>query len=157
MADLILKAIKIVIVLLVFAFATLQFFQVDRTNPPIVEAETLAAAVNVPENVQAIFDRSCNDCHSNNTVYPWYSKVQPSGWFVKDHIDDGRRHLNFSVFNTYEQKRKVKKLEEICEQVESKEMPLPSYLWLHRDAAMRDGEAKILCDWAEKEKNAISG
>ncbi len=157
MADLILKAIKIVIVLLVFAFATLQFFQVDRTNPPIVEAETLAAAVNVPENVQAIFDRSCNDCHSNNTVYPWYSKVQPSGWFVKDHIDDGRRHLNFSVFNTYENKRKVKKLEEICEQVESKEMPLPSYLWLHRDAAMRDGEAKILCDWVEKEKNAISG
>lgn len=76
---------------------------------------------------------------------------------MKDHIDDGRRHLNFSVFNTYEQKRKVKKLEEICEQVESKEMPLPSYLWLHRDAAMRDGEAKILCDWAEKEKNAISG
>ncbi len=157
MADLILKAIKIVVVLLVIAFATLQVFQVDRTNPPIIEAETLAAAVNVPENVQAIFDRSCNDCHSNNTVYPWYSKVQPSGWFVKDHIDDGRRHLNFSVFNTYEQKRKVKKLEEICEQVESKEMPLPSYLWLHRDAAMRDGEAKILCDWAEKEKNAISG
>lgn len=153
----ILKAIKIVVVLLVIAFATLQVFQVDRTNPPIIEAETLAAAVNVPENVQAIFDRSCNDCHSNNTVYPWYSKVQPSGWFVKDHIDDGRRHLNFSVFNTYEQKRKVKKLEEICEQVESKEMPLPSYLWLHRDAAMRDGEAKILCDWAEKEKNAISG
>jgi hypothetical protein len=157
LADLILKAIKIVVVLLVIAFATLQVFQVDRTNPPIIEAETLAAAVNVPENVQAIFDRSCNDCHSNNTVYPWYSKVQPSGWFVKDHIDDGRRHLNFSVFNTYEQKRKVKKLEEICEQVESKEMPLPSYLWLHRDAAMRDGEAKILCDWAEKEKNAISG
>lgn len=157
MADLILKAIKIVVVLLVIAFATLQVFQVDRTNPPIIEAETLAAAVNVPENVQAIFDRSCNDCHSNNTVYPWYSKVQPSGWFVKDHIDDGRRHLNFSVFNTYEQKRKVKKLEEICEQVESKEMPLPSYLWLHRDAAMRDGEAKILCDWVEKEKNAISG
>lgn len=157
MADLILKAIKIVVVLLVIAFATLQVFQVDRTNPPIIEAETLAAAVNVPENVQAIFDRSCNDCHSNNTVYPWYSKVQPSGWFVKDHIDDGRRHLNFSVFNTYENKRKVKKLEEICEQVESKEMPLPSYLWLHRDAAMRDGEAKILCDWAEKEKNAISG
>lgn len=153
----ILKAIKIVVVLLVIAFATLQVFQVDRTNPPIIEAETLAAAVNVPENVQAIFDRSCNDCHSNNTVYPWYSKVQPSGWFVKDHIDDGRRHLNFSVFNTYEQKRKVKKLEEICEQVESKEMPLPSYLWLHRDAAMRDGEAKILCDWVEKEKNAISG
>ncbi len=150
------KAITIIFVLFVIGFASLQFFPIDKTNPPVVASETLESAVSVPENVRVILDRSCNDCHTNKTVYPWYANVQPTGWFLKNHIDDGRRHLNFSVFNTYENKRKAKKLEEVCEQVESKEMPLPSYLWIHRDSVMREGDAKILCDWTEKEKGKFA-
>jgi hypothetical protein len=74
---------------------------------------------------------------------------------LKSHIDDGRRHLNFSVWNTYDAKKKAKRLEEICEEVEAKFMPLPSYLWIHGDAAVSESEAKALCDWAKAERAKI--
>jgi len=146
------KILKVVVIVLVAAFVVIQFFRIDKAVPPINRDETLEAAVNVPPDVSLILGRSCADCHSNTTVYPWYVNIQPVAWFMKDHIDDGRRHLNFSVFNTYAPKKKAKKLEEICEQVESAEMPLPSYLWIHRDAVLKDTEAKALCDWAKQEK-----
>ena len=149
------KVLKIVASILFVAFAVLQFFQIDKSNLPIVQAETLEATVAVPPDIALILGRSCNDCHSNSTIYPWYSTIQPAGWFLKGHIDDGRRHLNFSVFNTYEPKKKIKKLEEICEEVESKAMPLPSYLWIHWYAALKDGDAAALCDWANQERAKI--
>jgi hypothetical protein len=144
------KALKIVAIVLAVGFVVLQVFQIDKANPPIVEAETLEAAVNVPADISQIMGRSCNDCHSNKTVYPWYTSIQPNGWFMKDHIDEGRRELNFSVFKTYSQKKKIKKLEEICEQVSEGDMPLPSYLWIHGDASLSDSDRRALCDWANE-------
>lgn len=137
---------------MVAAFVVIQFFQIDKTNPAVVQAETIESSINVPNDVRPILDRSCGDCHSNKTVYPWYSNIQPSGWFLKNHIEDGRRQLNFSIFATYSLKKKAKKLEEVCEQIEQKEMPLPSYLWIHRSSALSLDEGKILCDWAKAEK-----
>lgn len=149
------KVIKILAFILAVAFVAAQFFRIDRTAPPVVQDETLEAAVSVPPDISLILGRSCNDCHTNSTVFPWYSNIQPAAWFLKNHIEDARRNLNFSVFNTYAPKKKAKKLEEICEQVESKEMPLPSYLWIHWDAALKDTEALALCDWAKQEKEKI--
>jgi hypothetical protein len=146
------KALKIIAIILVVGLIAAQFFRPDFTNPPVTEAETLESTTTVPENVEAILKRSCYDCHSNTTVYPWYSKIQPSASFLKDHIDDGRKELNFSVWNTYNTKRKRKKLEEVCEQLESKAMPLPSYLWIHWYAAVSAEDGKILCDWATAER-----
>jgi hypothetical protein len=147
------KVLKIIAIILFVGFIAIQFFRPDFTNPPVTEAETLESAPPpVPENVQAILKRSCYDCHSNTTVYPWYSKIQPSAWFLKDHIEDARKELNFSVWNTYNTKKKRKKLEEMCEQLEGKTMPLPSYLWIHWDAKVSDDEGKILCDWATAER-----
>jgi Haem-binding domain len=149
------KVLKIVAIVLFFAFVVIQFFRPDFTNPPVTQAETLEATTQVPENVQAILKRSCKDCHSNETTYPWYSKIQPSAWFLKSHIDDGRRELNFSKWSTYEARRKKRKLDEVCEQVNEKMMPLPSYLWVHWSAKLSDEEAKILCDWATAEKTRL--
>ena len=149
------KALKILVIIIVAGFVIIQFFRPDFTNPPVDQAETLEAAVAVPENVQAILSRSCKDCHSNETSYPWYSKIQPAARFLADHIRDGRRELNFSLFKTYEARRQRRKLSEICEQVQSKEMPLPSYLWIHRDAKMADADIKALCDWTETESAKI--
>lgn len=146
------KALKIIAIVLFVGFIVIQFIRPDFTNPPVIQAETLEATTQVPDNVQAILKRSCNDCHTNETIYPWYSKIQPSAWFLKGHIDDGRRHLNFSTWNTLELRRKRKKLEEVCEQVEGKMMPLPSYLWVHWSAKLSDEEGKILCDWAKAEQ-----
>lgn len=149
------KILKILAILIVAAFVVIQFFRIDKSAPPINPSETLEAAVNVPPDIALILGRSCNDCHSNTTIYPWYFNVQPVGWWLKSHMDDGKRHLNFSIFNTYTPKRKAKKLEEICEQVESREMPLPSYLWMHGDAVLQESEVKALCDWANQEKAKI--
>lgn len=143
------KALKIVLLILAIAFIAIQFFQIDKTNPEIVQAETIDAITSIPPDIKIILGKACNDCHTNNTRYPWYSYVQPNGWFLRSHVDDGRRHLNFSTFATYDQRKRDKKLEEICEQVESAEMPLPSYLWIHRDAVLTDTEKKTLCDWTK--------
>ena len=149
------KIIKVVLIVLVLGFVVIQFFRIDKTNPPVNAAETLEASVNVPPDIKLILGRSCNDCHTNLTTYPWYTNIQPSGWFLKDHVDDGRKELNFSVWSTYTPKRKAKKLEEICEQVTRGEMPLSSYLWIHWDSKLREGDAQALCDWAKAEQAKI--
>lgn len=149
------KALKIIAIVAVIALIVIQFFRPDRTTPPIVEADALQASMQVPPEVDAILTRSCSDCHTNKTVYPWYSNVAPVSWWLANHISEGRRKLNLSVWNTYDAKRKGEKLEEICEQVDSGEMPLPSYLWIHRYAVMQEGDSKILCDWAKSEKSKL--
>jgi hypothetical protein len=150
------RVLKIIVVVLFVGFIVIQFFRPDFTNPPVVAEQTLEANVQLPENVRMILSRSCADCHSNATVYPWYSKIQPAAWFLAEHIDQGRRELNFSEWGKLENSRKIRKLEEVCEQVESREMPLPSYLWIHRDARMSDEEIKILCDWTKIESAKIT-
>ena len=139
----------------VATFIVLQFFRIDKTNPAVVQAETLEASVAVPPDISLIIGKSCSDCHTNQTQYPWYSNVQPAAWMLKSHIDEGRQKLNFSIWKTYELKRRSRKFEQICEQVESKEMPLPSYLWIHRDAILSDSDGKALCDWAKQEKEKV--
>ena len=145
------KYIKIGVLVLVVLFIAAQFIRPDLTNPPIDAAQTLAAVDPPPGDIDLILSRSCNDCHTNHTQYPWYSKITPSNWFLANHIKDGRRHLNFSEWGTYSPKKRAKKYEEICEMVTSREMPLPSYLWLHGESAMSDADIKTVCDWTNAE------
>lgn len=145
------KWLKISVIVLFVGFLAIQFYRPARINPDTNPAEEIAG---VPENVDKILQKSCNDCHTNNTDWRWYSNIVPVSWKMVEHVEDGRKHLNFSVWNTYEAKKKEHKMEEICEQVETREMPLPSYLWVHWDLKLTDGEIKTLCDWtnAEREK-----
>lgn len=149
------KILKITALVLLVGFVVIQFIRPDFTNPPINAADKIENSMQIPENVKTILNRSCADCHSNETKYPWYSKIQPSAWFLKDHIDEGRREMNFSVWNTYEPRRKKRKLDEICEQIEIKEMPLPSYLWIHGEAKLSEEDIKTLCDWTKTESAKI--
>lgn len=150
------RVLKFVIIALVVAFVIGQFIRPDFTNPPVNPSETLVASTDVPADVQMILGRSCTDCHSNQTSYPWYSKITPANWFLADHINEGRREMNLSVWNTYTAKKKVRKLDELCEQVSGGEMPLPSYLWIHWDARLAEGDAARLCEWAKTESARIS-
>ena len=149
------RALQIFVLVLFLAFAAIQFVRPNFTNPPIVAGQTLTAIAQVPEDVEKILTRSCADCHSNATVYPWYSRIQPSAWFLSGHIGEGRQQLNFSEWGSYENRRKKRKLGEICEQVETGEMPLPSYLWIHRDAQMSAEEIRKICDWTQSEAAKI--
>jgi len=150
------KKLKIIVVVLFVVFLAAQFVRPDRTSPPVIEAETLNSSTQIPENVETILARSCSDCHTNTTTYPLYSNVTPFNFFLAQHIEDGRRHLNFSVWKTYETARKRRILGEICEQVKDGLMPLPSYLWIHRDAKLSEEDAKILCDWADAERAKLA-
>jgi Haem-binding domain len=149
------KILKIVAIVLVAAFVVGQLIRPNFSNPPIVPGETLEDSTSVPAEVQMIMSRSCNDCHSNKTLYPWYSQISPFNWFLAGHIDEGRDEMNVSTWNTYTAKKKIHKLEEICEMLQTKQMPLPSYLWIHRDAILSEEQSKTLCDWAAEEAQKI--
>lgn len=149
------KILKIAAIVGVVAFGGIQFVRPDFSNPPVVETENLLANADLAPDVRQVLVRSCADCHSNQTAYPWYSNITPFNWFLAGHIEEGRLELNISKWNTYTQDQKRHKLDEIYEQVEAKWMPLPSYLWIHRDAALSDSERTLLLDWAKAEGERI--
>lgn len=142
---------KVLIVILV-AFIIIQFFPIDKTNPAPTPGMDFIKIKNTPPEVASILNRSCYDCHSNETRYPWYSNIAPSSWILKNHIDEGRKELNFSTFAVYEPKTQAHKLQECIEMVEKKEMPLESYFIGHQDAKLTDAQRKILTDYFKREK-----
>lgn len=148
---------KILFYLLLSAFILIQFFPIDKTNPPVNRELDFLSLKNPPQEIAKMIRTSCYDCHSNETRYPWYSYLQPSGWFLQDHIKDGRRELNFSEFASSEKKRQIHKLEECAEQIENGEMPLQSFVLLHQDARLNAQQRKTLSQYfqnlAEKERN----
>jgi hypothetical protein len=124
-------------------FAVLQLIGVDRTNPPVI------SEVSAPHEVQSILRRACYDCHSNETRWPWYSRVAPASWFVAHHVEDARGDLNFSEWPEYDFELQEHAMEDIEEQISERKMPLRSYLILHPDARLTDAERKVLLDWAK--------
>lgn len=97
--------------------------------------------------IKKLLTVSCYDCHSNNTNYPWYSRFQPSGWFLQQHIDDGKSELNFSEFGAYSDRMKANKLRSMISQVEDNKMPLWSYTLMHQDARLSERERTILIEY----------
>ncbi len=134
------------------AFVVAQFFRPERSNPPIDANRTVQAHLQVPANVDALLQRACQDCHTHNTSWPWYSNISPVSWFVADHVNAGRRHLNFSDWAKYDAKRADHKLEEFIEMVGQRAMPLPSYLPLHSHARLSDDDVRVLVEWAKAER-----
>ncbi len=149
------KALKIIAIILFAGFVVLQFFRPERLNPPIVQAETIESNVEVSPEVGKIFERSCNDCHSNKTIFPWYSNVAPVSWQVVDHINEGRQKLNFSIWSSYDLKKQDGKLKQICNQVTDGEMPMYQYVWVHWNAKLTAEDVKTLCDWTGKQREIL--
>lgn len=146
------KVLKWSVVVLALVFLGAQAYRPDRTNPAVDERQTLRANTQLTPEVAAIFERSCKDCHSNETTWPWYSHVSPVSWFLKNHIEEGRRELSFSEWATYAKRKRERKLHEICEQVESGNMPLSSYLPLHPSARLSDDDKRRICEWTQLEE-----
>jgi hypothetical protein len=131
----------------VVVLAGIQFFGPARTNPATAPAQAVSAKMPVPENVHAVLKRSCWDCHSNETQWPWYSHVAPMSWAVVGDVNEGRDHLNFSNWR-YTSEEGADLLDKVCKQIKKGKMPLPSYTWIHRSAKLSDTEIKLLCTWA---------
>ena len=126
----------------------IQFFRPARNESPGPQANAIATKYTVPEPVGVIMKKACNDCHSNNTVYPWYANVQPVAWWLADHVNEGKGELNFDEFGTYSAKKAHHKLEEVIEMVKEDEMPLGSYTVIHQDAKLTEQEKMALTEWA---------
>ncbi|HEX8291674.1 MAG TPA: heme-binding domain-containing protein [Pyrinomonadaceae bacterium] len=146
------KVLKWSAVVFSLLFLGAQGFRPNRTNPAVDERRTLRANTRMTPEVEAILRRSCNDCHSSETAWPWYSHVAPASWFLKHHVDEGRRELSFSEWATYPKRKRERKLHEMCEQVESGEMPLKSYLPLHPGARLSEEDRRVLCEWTRLEE-----
>jgi hypothetical protein len=146
---------KIVLVLVVLLIV-IQFIRPTRNLSAAVSPNDISRHYTVPDTVAAILQRACNDCHSNNTRYPWYTNIQPVGWWMQHHVNEGKDELNFSEFGAYTTKRQNHKMEEVAEQIEKGEMPLDSYLWIHKDAKLTAQEKEILISWAKDLRNRIA-
>jgi len=120
-----------------------QFIPVTRVNPP-VEEEIVA-----PAEVQRVLERSCYDCHSFESRWPWYARVAPASWYVTRHVNEAREHMNFSTWNRYDAEKRADHIEEIGEEVGEGKMPLKSYLLLHRGARLSEEERATIRRWVE--------
>ena len=138
------KILWAVIIILV----AIQFIRPAKNQSDAIAANDITKHYTVPGDVQDILKRACNDCHSNNTVYPWYSNIQPVGWWLQHHVNEGKRELDFSEFAKYTPKRQHHKMEEVIDQVKEGHMPLDSYLWIHNEAKLSKEEKEKLLIWA---------
>lgn len=142
-------------ILLIVAFIIIQFIKPTKNAAPVIVANKIESKYFVPDEVKEILKVSCYDCHSNTTVYPWYSKVQPVAWYLNNHIMDGKKNLNFDEFSTYSLSRQYKKFKKIKELVRDGEMPLYAYTLLHRNAALGTGEKAKMENWADDAINQL--
>ena len=143
---------KKILYILIATFVIIQFFRPERN---LGERET-ENTIFVSNEVGTILQTSCFDCHSNYTVYPWYTNIQPFGLWMNHHVNEGKEELNFSEFETYSLKRKLHKLEEIKEMVDESEMPLPSYLWIHGEAELSADQKAVLSKWVTETRAYLS-
>jgi hypothetical protein len=132
-----------IVVIVLAILVLIQFVPVTRSNPPV---ETEIAA---PQNVQAILNRSCYDCHSNMTVWPWYSYVAPVSWLVASDVSGGRQKMNFTTWNRFTPDEQLKKVRAIWNQVEPGDMPPWYYLIEHKNARLSTDDKAILRDWSQ--------
>jgi len=148
--------IKKILLGLLAALVIIQFIRPEK-NDSNDQQNHVSTKYEVPAEVATILKGACDDCHSNKTEYPWYANVQPAAWWLSGHIEDGKRHLNFSNFTTRPIAVQNHKFEEVIELVENKEMPLPSYTWLglHPEAKLTDAQRQTLVNWAKAQMDTL--
>lgn len=143
------KLVKKAAIGLVVAVVVIQFFKPEKNLSNGVAENNIAAVYTTPEEVKEILRVSCNDCHSNNTIYPWYNHLQPVAWWLNHHVKKGKQKLNFDEFATYSLRRQYHKLEETEEMVSKGEMPLKSYTLAHGDATLSEKQKQVLIGWSK--------
>ena len=140
---------RILLALLVL-FGAIQLIRPARTNPPVDPAKTIEAALPVDPAMAAILDRSCKDCHSNRTVWPWYSNIAPVSWLLAHDVNEARSKMNLSEWTGYSRAEAQTLLMHMCEEVSGGDMPPWDYTAVHSGTALSPAEVKTLCDWTAR-------
>src|SRR5690606_25042177 len=149
--------LKKILIAFLILLIIIQFIRPEKNlagNAP--QPDALYNKFTMPPEIKSIFETSCNDCHSNHTNYPWYSNIQPVTWWLNSHIVDGKKHFNIDEFLTYNAKKQDHKMEEVIEMIETKEMPLRSYTWIHREADITDEQRSAIINWSKDVRKQIN-
>ncbi len=146
---------KILLGLLALAIAV-QLYRPAKNLSPTPPKSDLLALHPAPPEVKQMLQVGCYDCHSNHTRYPWYAELQPLGWWLAQHIRDGKRELNLSEFGELSRRRQASRLEAMVDVIAAREMPLQSYTITHRDAIFTDAQIKQLNGWLEDLRDKVA-
>jgi len=134
---------------LVLILVLIQFIRPAKNQSTEILASDITKITQVPEDVLQILKVSCYDCHSNKTVYPWYNNIQPIGFWLQHHVNEGKEHLNFSEFGTYPADKATRKMRRIVRDIEERDMPLGSYLLIHKNAVLTEAQKQLVLNWAK--------
>ena len=139
--------------LFLVVFIGIQFVRPDRTNPPSSAAASLQ--LKMSPDVRAILDRSCRDCHSNETRWPWYTNVAPASWLVASDVHHGREHFNISEWTSYPPDDQDQLLDAMCNLTQRGRMPLTQYLVIHRNSKLSPADVTAICTWSDKMRDTL--
>lgn len=135
----------------VAALILIQLIPASRTNPPVVASRALAAHMAVPPEAQSVLKRACYDCHSNETVWPWYSHVAPISWYVAHDVNAARGHVNLEDWEAQENpKEALEHLGLTCKLMQDGKMPPADYLLMHKNASVSAADVSSVCAWTQK-------
>ncbi len=147
--------IKKILIVLLIALVIIQLFHPKRNKSEGDQPNYIGNSFSVPDDIKSILARSCNDCHSNNSNYPWYANVQPVAWWLNHHIKKGKSEINFDEFTNKSLRFQYHKFEEITEQVKEGKMPIKSYTWTHNDAVLSEADKNKLMAWADASRESM--
>jgi len=145
------RGLKLALIGLAAGGIVLQFFHPEKNSSPLDPEEDLLMVTSPPERIAELIKYSCYDCHSNQTTYPWYSKISPVSWYLQKHIKDGKEEMNASTYGSMVQTDRIKFLTDIYDMMDAGTMPLVSYTLIHRDARISQEDKEAILDWSEKE------
>ncbi len=149
------KLLKLSSIILLIILVLIQLVHPTKNVAATPSTHKINTLYNVPVNVEQTLVKACYDCHSNTTKYPWYNNIQPVAWWLNNHINDGKKHLNFDEFTTYTIARQYKKLDDCVKEVKNNDMPLSSYTIIHKDAILTDIEKEALYNWCNAVRDSI--
>ena len=150
------RRIQIMLLTIGILFIAIQFIRPARNESEQVLSSDISKTLTVPDSVQVILKNACYDCHSNNTKYPWYVNIQPTGWLMAKHINQAKVELNFSEFGSYSSRRQISKLNGIGNSIKDNIMPLSSYKLMHKNAQLSTKGKILLINWAQHSRDSLS-
>lgn len=141
------KRKNIILLVILLVIVGIQLVRINKNNPLSDPEADFITLENPPEEVKVLLKNACYDCHSHLTVYPWYTNVAPFSWIIGKHINEGRKHLNFSTWGDYKKDKQRHKIEECVEEVKEGHMPIPNYTWMHPEAKMSEEDREKMVAW----------
>ncbi|MGH2646832.1 MAG: heme-binding domain-containing protein [Ginsengibacter sp.] len=142
------KTVRRILIILLVVLIIIQFIRPQKNIYEGIAVNDISTKYTIPTDVHNILKASCSDCHSDNSLYPWYWNFQPVAWFMNNHITEGKRHLNFSNFTSYKIGKQYKLFDNISKEIKSGDMPLTSYKLIHKDAILSKVQKTAIINWA---------